>query len=265
MRPLVLPLPGGENAAEPPGLEEIIAVRHSAPVSVRQWGSPSAYLLNPSNSRERVRSGGWVLSGAGGRAELLWPLELASVEMFDASVAAVGERSRDEPALKFLQVSRARLYLVPGMRVALPGGATVSGDPSAPSGPFGLEFIEPNLLRVDNQAKVSAYVAFRDEVITLGPGQQVDLGLLAAGTAPQDRFGDPRALEAQSSRGTRIAVIAEGGARASAEGDGSIAVQAQAAGSFEGLGVRVHLGPGQSSRLRPLDGVPLDAAPKSGD
>jgi hypothetical protein len=253
MRPLVLPLPGGENAADPPGLEEVIAVRHSAPVSVRQWGSPSAYILDHSHARERVRAGGWVLCGAGGRAEVLWPLELASVELFDASVAAVGERSRDEPALKFLQVSRARCFLVPGMRVALPGGATLSGDPSAPSGPFGLQFLEPNLLRVDNQAKVSAYVAFRDEVITLGPGQQVDLGLLAIGSGPEDRFGDATRLEVESPGGTRIVAASEGGARASAAADGSIEVQAEATGSVEALGLRVHLGPGQGVSFSPLD------------
>jgi hypothetical protein len=258
MRPTVLPLPGGEDAAEPPGLEEIVAVRHSAPVSVRQWGSPSAYPLDRSHAKERVRAGGWVLSGAGARAEVLWPLEPASVELIDAGVAAVGERSRDEPALKFLSLTRAKLYLVPGMRIALPGGATVAGDPSDPSGPFVLEFIEPNLIRVDNQAKVSAYVAFREEVLTLGPGQQVDLGLLEIGTAPLESRADLRLLAARGERGTLLEGLAEGGLESRADGAG-LAVVARTRGALDALGVRIRLEAGEAALLWALD-APRPAA-----
>lgn len=252
MRPTVLPLTGGEDAAAPPGLEEIVAVRHSAPVSVRQWGSPSAYPLDRIHAKERVRSGGWVLSGAGARAEVLWPLERASVELINAGVAVVGERSRDEPALKFLSLTRAKLYLVPGMRIALPGGATVAGDPSDPSGPFVLEFVEPNLIRVDNQAKVSAYVAFREAVLTLGPGQQVDLGLLELGTAPREARADLRPFTARGERGTRLEGLAEGGLEPQSDA-GGLGVVARTPGALEALGVRIELGAGEAALLWPLD------------
>lgn len=255
MRPTVLPLPGGEDAADPPGLEEVIAVRHSAPVSVRQWGSPSGYPLDRIHAKERVRAGGWVLSGAGARAEVLWPLEPASVELIDAGVAAVGERSRDEPALKFLSLTRAKLYLVPGMRIALPGGATVAGDPSNPSGPFVLEFIEPNLIRVDNQAKVSAYVAFREEVLTLGPGQQVDLGLLEIGTAPLESRADLNLIEARGAAGTRLQGLADSGLQVQSL-PGVLGVVAQRPGALEALGVRIELGVGDAALLWALDEPP---------
>src|SRR6185503_9842635 len=51
-------------------------------------------------------------------------------------------------------------------------------------GPFVLEHVRPEILRVSNQSKSAGEIAFREEVFTLDPGAVIDLALLAVGGKP---------------------------------------------------------------------------------
>ena len=66
-------LPVGLGTDYVPGPQEVVVLRHGDPVSVRRPGSIAGFPLTFHQKRLRVGSGGFVLSGRGGRAEVLWP------------------------------------------------------------------------------------------------------------------------------------------------------------------------------------------------
>lgn len=246
MEPTVWPLPPGAGSDYVPGLEEVVAIRHSDPVAVRRAGEDLPFSLNAVNRRERLNSGGWVMTRAGGHAEVFWPLSGTSILFHEEGALWVGEQARDEPAATFEVLSFASVKLSPGVRIALPTGAELSGDEARESGPFKLEARFPEILRVSNDSKVTAFLAYRREVLPLGPGQSVDLALLEAGTRPEDAPPDVRrALEGG------VAVDLEGEVEVREFGAGLVA-ESTGAGRARALGVSVELDPDRRALFLPL-------------
>lgn len=246
MTPMADPLPAGSDSGTGEGLEDVLVVRHSDPVQVRRAGASGAFPMRFHSKRERVTSGAWVYCGAGGKAELIWPKEGLSVMLFDEGSVRVGERERGEPVVRLLQISRANLDVLPGTVVELPGGALFEGDPERRSGPFVLQRIRENVLRLKNQSKGVGSVRYRDEVLRLSPGQIVDLPLMGMGTGPAPFAGAPLRIE----RGP--VVLALEGALELGEGEPGVRVVAAARGTVAGQGVRVQLEAGQAAHFVPL-------------
>lgn len=250
MTPVVDPLPPGEGADIQPGLEEVFVVRHADPVQLRRTGATAGFPLRFYNKKERIGAGAWVLSGAGGKAELFWPRDGISIFLFEEGAAVVGERDRDEPVATLARVTRARLMLTPGARVALEGGAVVRGDEVENSGPYLISRLATgDILRLRNQAKHTAYVEYRDGILGVGPGQAVDLPILAVGAAP---FGAPAAgLRAEEDG---VALVIEGPAEvvAPAGAPGGATVESTGPARIAALGVRVRLRPGLRARFTDL-------------
>lgn len=188
MRAEVNPLPPGARFDYAPGPEPVLVYRHADPVSVARAGDVAGFPMSFHRKVERLTAGSWMAVGAGGRAEVLWPRDATSVRIYDRCYAVVGEPSRDEPTLVFQEVTRARLHLTPEDRIELLGGAILRGDASEESGPFFLERIGEELLRVRNQSKKVMFVDYRRRELAVAPGSLVDLPLLpggVGGTAPE--------------------------------------------------------------------------------
>ena len=219
----------------------------------------SGYPLKFYDHSARLQAGAWVVVGAGGRAEVYWPEENLSIELFDTGALQIGERDRDEPAAHLTNITTARIRLTPGNRVQLEGGATLAGDPDLDSGPFVVERRYDSALRVFNRSKRTGYIGYREETLSLGPGEAVDLPLLALGADPFDSN-----LRTRRARGAgNLEVEFDGGVRA-VEGDAqSVRVEADTfRGSARALGLRVNLEAGDEAAFAPLDvpaanGLPL--------
>ena len=241
-----------------PGPEEVLVVRHADPVQLRPAGELSAFPLRFYDKSRRVTAGSWVHSAPGGRAEIIWP-EGDSLVLFGRTTGIVGSPSRGEPLFLFLQVERADISLSREEQIELPGGALLV----ARSGPFVVERLRGDVLRVTNQSKESGELAFRDRVFGLDPGQGIDVPLLSIG-------GEPVA----PNPGTAIG--GEAGFSLEVQGD----VQAQAvqhgwrvtAGGGEhevgALGVRIRLGRDESALMRnlgALSSIPAVGREESGE
>ena len=246
MTPMADPLPAGSDSGTGEGLEDVVVVRHSDPVQVRRAGASGAFPMRFHSKRERVTSGAWVYCGTGGKAELIWPKEGLSVMLFDEGSLRVGERERGEPVVRLLLVSRANLDVLPGTVVELPGGALFEGDPERRSGPFVLQRIRENVLRLKNQSKGVGSVRYRDEVLRLSPGQIVDLPLMGMGTGPTPFAGAPLRIE----RGP--VVLALDGPLELVEGEPGVRVVAAGRGTVAGQGLSVQLEAGQTAHFVPL-------------
>lgn len=259
--PMPLP-PGGEaallaaQADQPDSAEEVRCVRHADPVNVRPVGLLSGYPLKFYDHSARLTAGAWVVVGAGGRAEVNWPEENLSVEIFDSGALQIGERDRDEPAARIVNLSTARIRLTPGNRVELEGGATLAGDPDLDSGPFVIERRYDSALRVFNRSKRTGYIGYREETLSLGPGEAVDLPLLALGAKPFDQN-----LRTRRARGPgNVRVEFDGGVRAVGNDGDGVRLEADTfRGSARALGLRVDLNAGDSAAFVPLS-VPAAVA-----
>lgn len=260
-----MPLDGAPaELAYPPGPAEAVVVRHSDPVYVRRAGAPAGVPLAFYDKRDRVASGGWVLSGAGGRAELLWPGDASSVVLFDEGAVQVGEPSRGEPIASFVTVSRARVQLAPGKRLGLWGGALLQGDALMSSGPFTLERVDDDILRVENHSRMSARIDYREERLDLGPGESVDLPVLAVGSVPFDL--DPGRMRLReggvdAAIGGRVQTVASSSSAAGPAWLHLVALQESRVGA---RGVEVKLTAGEELVFADLGGQNSpDAAPPS--
>jgi hypothetical protein len=236
MTPSVLPLPPGDTTRTEAGLDEVLAVRHSDPVLVRQPGSSSGYPLSLYEKRNRLRSGGWLMTGAGGRAELFWPLEGGNIQLTGISAVIVGERSADEPAAWMREVTYARIWIGEGDRIGLPSGALLYGGAEELSGPFVVEARRGDVLRLINQSPGTAYVDYRDTTLAVGPGQSLDLPRLEAGTAPIERIPGVREVAFAG----RTASL-EGGSEVLESTPDWIRVEAAENGLLQALGLEVEL------------------------
>jgi hypothetical protein len=241
--PTRTPLPEGDARVRGP--EEVLIVRHADPVQVRPAEFPAGFPLAFYNKRVRLNAGGSVIVAPGGRAEVLWPMG-SSIVIFGEGVGVIGSPSRGEAAFTFLTVERAALNLTPGDQVELMGGAVLSGE----AGPYVLERVRADILRVRNQSKGPLSVAFREELFDLGPGHVVDLPLLGSGGAPRAAEADFRQM---SGPGFRVGLRGEIEA---AEVGSLMRLRASGNGSCTALGVLAHLEPGDEvlfSSLGPMD------------
>ncbi|MCZ6596259.1 MAG: hypothetical protein O7B99_01325 [Planctomycetota bacterium] len=243
MEQVFQPLPPGDVTEYPPGPQEVVVFRLSDPVMVRRSGEPVGYPMRFYSKKERLKSGSWVLVAAGGRAEILWPDDASSVVIFDEGVCVIGEPSREESMLSFRKITRARLMLTPEDRVELMGGAVLTGSPERTSGPFVLDRIKDDILRVINQSKQVGQIAVRDGLIELRPGEYVDLPLLSAGGEPFTL--DPLGMEF-SAGGIDLFVT---GAVEELPTDEGVRLRAVERSQVRGLGVTFDLAPGEELLL----------------
>lgn len=115
---------------------------------------------------------------------MIWPGDASNVVLFDNGAVRITNPETDEVLLEFLAVSRCLLHLTPEDRVVLPGGSLLRGDAVQPSGPFLLEKLGAQCLRLTNQSKLSALLRYREAEVELVPGESVDLPRLQD-TAPR--------------------------------------------------------------------------------
>jgi two-component system CheB/CheR fusion protein len=126
-----------------------------------------------------------------------------------------------------------------------------------------LESVPYSMLRVTNQSKRLANLAYRDERLELGPGESVDLPLLPGGTAPL-----PPADGAQSPSAGPLAIAVHGPAERADEPAG-VRLTAVEPVRAQGLGVEARLAPGETARfsgltqVRAAPAADADAAPGS--
>jgi hypothetical protein len=259
--PLVLPVaPAAEtNADETPGAERsgspaVTVQRDSDPVWVRRPGERGDYGLPFYQKRERVPAGTLVRTGAGGRAELLWAPDATSLAMFDEGRVTLGDPARDEPVLRFHSVTRALLVLTPEDRVELLGGANLEGDSLNTTGPILLESVPGSILRVTNQSKRLSRVRYRTENLELGPGESIDLPVLASGTEPREE-----ATEAQTLLWSGLPVSFRGRVERREE-NGGVSLTALEPALVTGLGIEVRLGEQETIRFSGLSPGPGEAA-----
>lgn len=237
------PLPAGEARLFEEGPEEVTVLRHADPVKVRPAGLSAGYPLTFYRKSVRVHSGSGVSSAPGGRIEVIWS-NGNSIVLFDGGAGVVGSPSKGQPCFKFVTCERAHVNLKVRDEVELMIGARLT----AASGPFVLERVREDVLRVANQSKGSGEVLYRDAVIRLDPGQQVDLALLSAGGKPLQ--SDPGA---QVATGDGFEVSWSGAVEVAREGS---AVRLRALGDHEiqGNGIRVRMGKDETVRFEGLDG-----------
>lgn len=234
MEDAVDPLPIGAQADYPEGVEEVLVVRHADPVKVRPAGRTAGYPLTFYEKSVRMHSGSSVAVAHGGRAEILWN-DGSSILISGRSLGLVGSPSRGESLLVFFEVEAAQIQLAAEEQIDLLGGARLS----ASGGPIVLERARGDILRVRNQSKTSARVAFREDVIDLDPGQSVDLPLLSAGGRPTRS-----ATSADLVSGPGFPVLLTGAVEADADAN-RVRVQAVGEHEIEALGQKVRLERGE--------------------
>jgi hypothetical protein len=230
----VTTLPPGEVILHAPGPEEVTIIRHADPVRVRPPGALAGYPLTFYDKTLRRTAGTAVIVSPGGRAEVLWPSG-SSIVLSGAGVGWVGSPGRGEPSFDFQEVDRARIQLAAAESVRLMGGAILSGE----SGPYVLERVRENVLRVINQSKGSVKIAFREEVFELGPSEAVNLPLLSEGGTP---IADAASFQRITGPGFNVEVA---GAVQPTSTGGAVQVEARGANQVRALGVRVRLGQGE--------------------
>jgi hypothetical protein len=250
MESLVEPLPVGDVAQFEPGPQEVAIWRHSDPVYVRKVAGAGAYGLSAHENKARLLSGGRLFVGSGGRAEVLWQENGTNVILFDGGICVIGEPSRGEAELIFRRIQSVRAFLAPDVRLRLPGGAIVTGPPAenslGTSGPFFLERVSENVVRVRNQSPDNARVMFREEVFEIGPGHLVDVAMLENDSSPRPL--DP-SEEDLSGGGIDARVLGE---VAHEPGDGSLGLRALVPSRVRARGVTVRLEDGETLVLTGL-------------
>jgi hypothetical protein len=232
------PLPRGIDADTPPGLVEVVVFRHADPVQVRRPESPTAFPLTYYRKKQRMQSGAWVHVGAGGRGEVFFPADGAKLVLIDDSVCRIGEPSRGEADIRLEVLTRAEIDLSPGAVVQLPGGSLLSGPPDGKTGPYLVQHFYEELIRVFNQSKAPAYLAFRDERIELAAGERIDLPLLEAGGEPIDLGGPPTEWTGAGLTARAYGVVEP------IEESAGLALRATSPGVVLAQGVAVRLRPG---------------------
>jgi hypothetical protein len=211
-------LPPGAANLFAVGPEEALVVRHSDPVQVRRPGEVSSFPMHFYDKTLRVNAGSWVQSGAGGKVEVLFPGD-TTLTLTGRGTAVLGSTSRGEPVALFLELDQARISLGPGEYVRLLGGAVLSGE----SGPYVVHHLRGDILLVANRSSKGMQLAFREERMTLAPGEVVHLPLLEAGCGPIEvdpafeRLSGPRfdvnisgALQLTRVAPTAVELLAEG-------------------------------------------------------
>lgn len=238
-------LPPGDTKRWLAGPEEVTVVRHADPIRIRTPGATAGYPMHFYDKVQRIQAGTGVIASSGGKAEVVWPLG-TSVVMFGPATGVVGSTSRGEATFIFEELGRAMLELLEGDVIRLVGGAILTG----PSGPYLLELVKPEVIRVTNQSKLPLNVTYRTGEFEIGPGQRIDLPLVASGGAPLP------GLEGFSNvAGPGFGVAVRGAVQAAVLPNG-VALQADGQNEVQGLGVRVELPEGQQAVFSGLEGAP---------
>ncbi|WP_145197096.1 hypothetical protein [Planctomycetes bacterium Poly30] len=258
LKPLSNPLPEGVKSTFLRGPEDAYVIRHSDPVSVRTAETTSTVRLTYYDKRTRTPAGSWVYSGPNGHVEVLLPGNTV-ITMRGPSAGVVGSESRREPAFTFIDVAHATVTFGELGIVQLPGGALLE----AYGGPFVLELISDDILRVRNRSSQQGAIAYREELFSLSPSEVVDLALLQVGTAPFELDEASRDVLTEAGRveirGT-VDVLSSGlSARLRASGDSEISGFGQTLRLdpgdevlFEGLGSEAE----RQARNSPPSGTP---------
>jgi hypothetical protein len=241
MEQSVDPLPPGEAHLFEEGPEEVLVLRHADPVKVRPTGMTAGYPLTFYNKSVRVHAGSGLWSAPGGRIEVLWP-NGNSIVLFDGGGGVIGSPSRGQSSFIFLFVDRARIELNEPDQIELVGGARLS----ARSGPYVIDHVRREVLRVSNQSKLAGEIAYRDAVFTIDPGQMIDLALIGAGGKPIQ--SDPGL---QSLQGPGFGVRYSGAVQIEDQ-QNSVALRALGEHEIQALGVRVRLERDESVRFEGL-------------
>ncbi len=243
-------------AAQPSGARvggsgmTVTVQRDSDPVWIRRPGERGDYPLAFYQKRERVPVGSLVRTGAGGRAELLWSPDATTLALFDEGRVTLGDPERDEPILRFHSVTRALLVLTPEDRVELVGGPQLEGDSLSTSGPFLLESVPGSILRVTNQSKLLARIRYRAERLELGPGESIDLPILAQGAQPSEE-----STEAQRIVLLGLPIFFQGRVERREDEEGVFLTALEPTRAV-GLGIEAHLAEKETIRFSGLSLVP---------
>jgi hypothetical protein len=253
MEAKVDPLPPGDRDLYPPGPEDVLVVRHADPVQVRPAGLTSSFPLSFYNKSLRMSSGSAVYSAPGGRVELIWP-SATSVLLFGRGAGIVGSKSRGEPTFIIRQVERAEITFKKQDQIELLGGSRLA----AHSGPFILDHLRENILRIRNQSKAAGQIAYRDANFVLDPGQVIDLPLLSAGSQPSRSESGLSTLN-----GAGFGVEYSGHVEVLSQ-DADVALRALGDNEILALGVRVRMERDEEVRFGGLTKAPNLAPPKTG-
>ncbi|MEZ5977127.1 MAG: hypothetical protein R3F34_02790 [Planctomycetota bacterium] len=175
------PLPPGENAVAR-GLDEVLVVRHSDPVAVRDPGSVGQVPVTYREKRRRVAGGGAIHVGSSGRAEVRWPGEDTEILLVESCSLRVGVRERGEPIAVLRDPSRARIVLGGGSHLRLEGFCDVIAPEGIPSGPLRLERPRVDLLRFYNSGKRAVRLDVGGAPVVVGASQSIDLPQLGSRT-----------------------------------------------------------------------------------
>ena len=254
-----IPLPAGEESvsvARGDGAESLV-LRHSDPVWIVQPGAQAGYPLSYYRKRERVRSATRVIVGSGGRAELNWPGDATAIVLYEVSQVVLGDPERDEPLVRFDEITRALLRLTPEDRIILPGGAELRGSASDESGPFLVRRLDREILRINNQSDEGGRVLLRGTVLELAPGDSIDLPILELS---RDTLSSGSGLSQLVAEGFNIDV--QGRVEPVTAG-GVVRLRAMEASEVTASGVRLRLQAGEEAVLgsltsgtRPIEDVP---------
>ncbi len=248
-------MPAGQGADYIPGPQEVVVLRHGYPVSVRRPGAVAGFPLSFYQKRLRVGSGGWVLAGVGGRAEVLWPGTPSAVQLYDNSAALIGEPSRAEPIMTLRQCTYARIELAPGDRIALVGGSVLLGadsleyDAEITAGPFDFKTLSVDRISIGNNGNTLAKLSFLDETMILGPGEVIELPILPDGASPESiPFGRSELAVESGFVGPRPLGL---GDLERIPRAGSLALRAKESAQVKALGVSVDLKAGEEVIFTP--------------
>jgi len=253
-------LPLGQGADFVPGPSEVVVLRHGDPVQIRRPGAPVGFPMTYYDKRQRLGSGGWVLSGMGGRAEIIIPGSSSSVNMFDRGALQIGEPTRAEPLLTLLHCDRASIHLAPGARIALVGGIQIEGDPILEGGPFDFRTTGRDRIEISNHGRSICTLLFRDQVLALGPGEVFELPILPGGSGPSTRGPEPYVLAVKPGSWAGDTPYATGEVLIIDDPRG-LRVRAIEPSDVTGLGVQVHLSEGEEVLFQRLDEAAVSPQP----
>lgn len=245
--------PVGQGSDYVPGPQEVVVVRHGDLVSIRRPGANAGFPMRFYDKRLRLGSGGWVQTGTGGRAEVIWPGTTSSVMLYDNGAAMVGEPSRAEPILSLDHATTARILLAPGHHLALVGGAELEGDPDLDSGPFEFRLLARDRIAVANHGRTLATLRFLDEELVLGPNEVLELPILPGGSGPRSARPGAYGLETGDLPGP--AAMAHGEVE-ELPNAGGLEVRAGEPASVSALGVEVDLDAGEGAAFESLGSAP---------
>jgi hypothetical protein len=254
-------LPLGYAADYLPGESEVIVLRHSDPVQIRRPGSAVGFPMRFYEKRLRVGSGGWVISGDGGRVEIMVPGSSTTIHVFDSGSIFIGEPTRAEPLLTLVHCDRASIRLAPGHRVALVGGIELEADPNIEGGPYDFRTHGRDRIEISNHGRSVGKLLFRDQELSLGPGEIMELPILVGGSGPLPRGPKPFFLAVSRGTWAGNAPFAIGQVVLVDDPRG-LRLRAEEPSDVTALGVRVHLSEGEEVLFQRLDEVRVVSNPE---